>query len=374
MVIQLFLNYYLNTAVEVNMSPEIIDSETVRGYIPGFKRFLADEGKKWISERNQKDEFISNNFSKEALAELDEGTLREFIQMLWAFAGWTNKDYLVEEMLKSGLDTIRKSIDFLLHSQESLEKRFDKAKKIRMLGVAGISEILIHSNKNEYAIWNRRARTGLVKLGVPTESLPKIKQIKGSEYTDYCLIVKSVLEVVKRINPDIKDLFDLDFFLYYLAIEAPEVIIEPVDNNDFDHDTAIEQLLELGDGLGFEIEKEFNVAAGCRIDALWRSRIANLGTISYAFEVHRRGSRDSAILNLQRVLRSDSSIQKVILVSLDSELEAFKREIASLGEDFRNAVGYLEVKELEAALEQIGLLKDILRNVGLLSFERITRS
>ena len=31
---------------------------------------------------------------------------------------------------------------------------------------------------------------------------------------------------------------------------------------------------------------------GCRIDAAWRSRIAHLGTISYAFEVHRKGSRD----------------------------------------------------------------------------------
>jgi len=354
------------------MSPEIIDSETVRGYTPGFQRFLADEGKKWISERNKKDEFISAKFTIEALAELDEGTLRQLIQMLWAFVSWTNKDYLVEEMMKSGLDNIRKSLDYLLYSDYLLEKRFDRAKQIRMLGAAGISEILIHFNRDEYAIWNRMARAGLIKVGVPTENLPKSRQISGSQYAAYCSTVTKVLKEVKIINPEIKDLFDLDFFLYYLAIEAPEITLVPIDSNDFDHDTAIEQLLELGDGLGFEIEKEFSVAAGCRIDALWRSRIANLGTISYAFEVHRRGSRDSAILNLQRVLRSDSSIQKVILVSLDSELEAFKREIASLGEDFRNAVGYLEVKELETALEQIGLLKDILRNVGLLSFERIS--
>lgn len=356
------------------MSPEIIDTEKARNFFPKFHKFLEDEGTGWLNERATKDEFISKRFAKDSLQEIDEGTLRELIQMLWAFVGWTNKDYLVEEMMRSGLDKIRNAFDYLLYSNEPLEKRFDRAKEIRMLGAAGISEILIHFNREQHAIWNRRARAGLIKIGVPTESLPKSKQISGSQYADYCFTVEKVLREVKNLNPEIKDLFDLDFFLYYLAVEAPETVIEPVDRSDFDHDTAIEQLLELGDGLGFEIEKEFTVAAGCRIDALWRSRIANLGTISYAFEVHRRGSRDSAILNLQRVLRNDPSIQKVVLVSLESELEAFKREIASLQEDFRNAVGYLEVQELELALEQIGLLKDILRNVGLLSFERISRT
>ena len=101
---------------------------------------------------------------------------------------------------------------------------------------------------------------------------------------------------------------------------------------------------------------------------MWRSRVANLGTIAYAFEVHRRGSRDSAILNLQRV-RRDPAIQKVIVVSSKRELENFKKEIAHLDESFRNSVGYFEVQDLQRALDYLQSLKDILKSLGLLSAE-----
>ena len=109
---------------------------------------------------------------------------------------------------------------------------------------------------------------------------------------------------------------------------------------------------------------------GCRIDAVWRSRVANLGTISYAFEVHRRGSRDSAILNLQRV-RRDPTVQKVVLVSTKKELDAFRGEIESLDESFRHAVGYFEVEDLQRAVDDLGSLKDTLSALGLLGGEHL---
>lgn len=110
------------------------------------------------------------------------------------------------------------------------------------------------------------------------------------------------------------------------------------------------------------MQKEFSVARGCRIDAIWRSRIANLGTIAYAFEVYRRGSRDSAILNLQRI-RRDPTIQKVIIVSSHDELDMFKEEITSLDESFRNSVGYFHVADLQTALDHLEALKGILKTL-----------
>lgn len=98
---------------------------------------------------------------------------------------------------------------------------------------------------------------------------------------------------------------------------------------------------------------------------LWRTRIANLGTIAYAFEVHRRGSRDSAILNLQRVNR-DTSIQKVILVSTDEELDEFRKEISSLDEGFRKAAGYFRVDDLQDELDHLHALKSNLQTMDLL--------
>ncbi|MCX7022814.1 MAG: hypothetical protein NTW26_11195, partial [bacterium] len=131
-----------------------------------------------------------------------------------------------------------------------------------------------------------------------------------------------------------------------------------------------EDLLKLGDGLGFDVEKEVYVAQGCRVDAVWRSRIANLGTISYAFEVHRRGSRDSAILNLQRI-RRNQGIQKVVIVSNQLEIEQFRQIIATLDEDFRISVGYLNVLDLWKAIDHLDELKNILDELGLLSYTKL---
>jgi hypothetical protein len=50
-------------------------------------------------------------------------------------------------------------------------------------------------------------------------------------------------------------------------------------------------------------------------------------------------------------------------------LDAFKGEIASLGEGFRTSVGYFEVEELRRSLDYLQSLKDILRTLGLLSAE-----
>lgn len=85
-----------------------------------------------------------------------------------------------------------------------------------------------------------------------------------------------------------------------------------------------------------------------------------------AFEVHRSGSRDSAILNLQRIAKADPTIQKVIIVSTDNELDRFREEITSLPEDFRNVVGYFRVKDLQKALEHQDALEQILTVIGLL--------
>jgi len=351
-----------------------INEQALRHALPGYREFLASvEGQQWAQERASKDNFIARYFSEETIDALEEGTLRELIHILWSFNGWTNKDWLFQQMLTSELPRIRTAFRRLLYGHEPLAQRFDGMRGIRMVGAAFISEMLAHHNHREYAIWNRRSREGLVRLGISETVLPKSSQISGKQYASFCGLAKSVLEQVSALCPDFRDLFHLDFLLYYVSAHEPRAEVPvptPKPIEDFDHGAVIDQVLELGDGLGFEVAREFTVARGCRIDAIWRSRVANLGAISYAFEVHRSGSRDSAILNLQRV-RRDPTIQKVVLVSSSGELERFREEIASLGEDFRNAVGYFTVEDLERALEHLDELKGILRGLGLLATEAV---
>jgi hypothetical protein len=347
-----------------------INMQILKALLLQFHRFLETDGQQWQKERKDKDEFFARYFSEQQIENLEEGTLRELIHILWAYNGWTNKDWLLEEMLRSGLPAIRSAFKQLLYGTDPISKRFDLVRKnVRMMGAACISEILAHHNHREYAIWNSRSREGFVALGISELQLPKSAQISGSQYASYCKLAQDARSQAAREYPEFDDLFKLDFLLYFVSLQGihPETpVVVPARLEDFDHDTVVDQIIELGDGLGFEVQREFSVMPGCRIDAIWRSRVANLGTISYAFEVHRKGSRDSAILNLQRV-RRDATIQKVVIVSSRDELDGFKREITSLDEIFRNAIGYFEVQDLQRALDHLQSLKDILKILGLLS-------
>jgi len=335
---------------------------------PKFYEFLTNEtGLKWIKEREDKDVFFKKYFNEESIEKIDEGILRELFHILWAFIFWSNKDYLLDQMLVSGLSEIITAFKDLLYGSETLAKRFDKMRDIKVMGAASISEILCHHDHNKYPIWNRRAKDGLIKLGVDPNLIPKSSQIRGNQYENYCSLVRSVHKQVQIIIPDIQDLLQLDLLLYYVSTVVGEPFIEKVREEveiEFDHDSTVQDILQLGDGLGFDVQKEVTLAKGCRIDAIWRTRIANLGTIKYAFEVHKKGSKDSAILNLLKS-RTDSSIQKVIIVSTEEELNAFKNEISDLSEEFRKSVGYFDIVDLQKALEYQENIKNILINIGL---------
>jgi len=353
--------------MELNMFK--IDIQLLRANMASFNKFLKDEGVQWSKERENKDQFFTAYFSYKSITQLDEGVLRDLIHILWAFNAWTNKDYLLEEMLKSGIKNIRGAFRFLLFSDKSINERFDHVRKnVRMMGPTGISEMLIHHDHNSYPIYSSRVKTSLISLGIPQDIVPKYNQISGKQYQAFCEVAKEALKQISQEFSEINDFFSLDYLLFYMSALSIPKQGKPIITNDFDHDLVIEQVIKLGDGLGFDVKKEFTVTKGCRLDAIWKSRIANLGTITYAFEVHRKGSRDSAILNLQRAKR-DPSIQKVIIVSSDDELERFKEEIKSLDENFRNSVGYFNVDDLQTALEHLESMKDILKTLGLLNTE-----
>lgn len=366
-------------ALEASVSNLAREAETVvqtlnrEGVAADLRSYISEEGQDWKKERQEKDEFLADHlFAPDKVDELDEGTLRQMVRRLWAYSNWTNKDYVLEQMLQSGLDTIRSSLKFLLYSDAPLSDRFDRIRKdVKQMGAASISEILCHFEKARYPIWNRRAREGLVRLGVSEENLPSSAQISGAQYERFCELMRRVLDQVQQDEEFFEDLFVLDYLLYYLsAVKAGRPMPEErrengEDQEDFDHDEIIGRVLELGDGLGFEVDDEVPVAPRARVDAIWRTRIANLGTISYAFEVHRRGSPDSAIVNLLKVLEMDDSIRKVVLVSSESEIERFRSEIDDL-RSFRGAVGYLEVPQLLTAIDHLDGLKEVLADLGLL--------
>lgn len=344
-----------------------INISFVNKIIPKFKIWLdTDDGKKFMLDLAIKDVFFDINV--DTVKEIDESFILELIRLLWSFGGWTNKEYIAEQMLQSELPIIRKAFENLIISNKPLAERFDQMRKIRMMGAASISEILSHVNPKEYPIYNRRAKSSLIKLGVNAKSLPKSAMITGAQYENYVKVVRHVLDKIEQKHSVICDFMLLNFLLYFISTiieDNAEKALAGIEEK-FDHTVTVEQLLQLGDNLGFDFKKEATVAKGCRIDAVWRTKIANLGMITYAFEVQRRGSRDSAILNLQRILNADPTVQKVVFVAVDSEIEKIKSEIAPLTEDFKKSVGYFRVKDLHEALLHQESLKKILMSIGLM--------
>jgi hypothetical protein len=90
--------------------------------------------------------------------------------------------------------------------------------------------------------------------------------------------------------------------------------------------------------------------------------------VSYVFEVHREGSIDSLILNLQRA-RNDPTVQKLVVVANKTNLKKIQEEVSSLSEDFRKSLTYWEVKDVERAYN---LLNELIAIIGRLELVKLS--
>ena len=124
---------------------------------------------------------------------------------------------------------------------------------------------------------------------------------------------------------------------------------------------------DIGVMLGFDADTEVQVAHGARVDVVWRARIGNLGMVTYVFEVHRSGSIDSLLLNLQKA-KSSPTVQKVIAVSDERQLEKIKSESEGLPEGFRRALEFWPVKEVQRVGENLQTAMEIINRLGLGTF------
>jgi hypothetical protein len=261
----------------------------------------------------------------------------------------------------------------LLYGKAPFPQRYDHfSRSVRGLGPSGLTEILAFFNPQEYGIWNEKSRKALNILGLSNELPTRKYKITGQEYEKVNKALKMIYHEIKPVFEKVgiteqsTDLTLVDLFLYYVyqhgSLETtPE---EGQEDYDFDHDEIIEKLVALGNGLGFEAEEEKLVAKGARVDIVWRAKIANLGVVSYVFEVHREGSIDSLILNLQRA-RNDPTVQKLIVVANKTNLKKIQEEVSSLSEDFRKSLTYWEVKDVERAHNLLNELNAIIGNLEL---------
>jgi len=337
--------------------------------LDAFKEWLnTSEAKEHLEHIRTTVEDFKTKFNINSIDNLDEYTLKTTISSLWSMQMWTNKEYPLNRILENGIDKIRDELKNLLYGKEPFQDRYDRfTNNIKGLGPASLTEILAFYNPKEYGIWNDRSRKVLDKLGIKGIPTNKYK-INGKEYENFNKVLKDIYPLIERIfDPIYKglDLLLVDVFLYYLSLKEEHKVTEPLKEDttyEFDHDEIIEKIVNLGVSLGYMAEDEYTIAKGARVDAIWIINLEFLGEIKYVFEVHKSGSIDSLILNLQKAKR-DPSVNKLVVVADTNNLEKIKREVNSLSDDFKKSMVYLNVKDLEHAYELYTRFVDIMKGL-----------
>lgn len=339
-----------------------------------YNDFLKESGEEFATERLEKKEHFPDLVSQDKIKDFEEGDVRELVRNLWAFRGWTNKDYIVDQILEDGIENVRSQLQKALYETDDVTEKFDTLNdNVNMLGPASITELLTFVTPDECAIYNRRAREALKHLDydVPARLNTGEQYI---EFNDTVLTLKQRLDKIEAEQTGaskIDDLVDVDYFLYHISEhedigEEEEVGGETEPLEAFDHEEFKQILLELGDGLGFDVEDEYQAGPGARLDVRWKTRVANLGVISYAFEVHHKGSRDSALLNLMKAQNADPTLQKLIIVSTEDQIEKFRNEADAISSDLSKAISYFKAGQVQKAENHLSQLKDILQNADLM--------
>lgn len=350
-------------------------------FVPAYLQYEeSNEYQTDMAEQQARKELYGRLLSPDGLTQMTELELGQVISSLWSSRMWSNKGYYVSQLIQdNGLPVIREALKRLLWDTGPLADRFDGFRRtVRGLGSASITEILAFVHPADCGLWNDRARKALDLLGF-SKVFPAIRKarITGQRYDAFNEIVAAIRDELSHCGLRWLDLLDVNYFLFEVwrsSRQASESISEPVQFRsqatvyEFDHNEMVDQVVAIGQWLGFQAEKEKKVARGAQVDAVWQARIANLGVVTYVFEVQRHGSIDSLILNLQRA-QNNPTVQRLIIVANYVDIETIRLEIASLPESFRKSVSFMEVGDAIRAARLIDELSGIIGKLELVRSE-----
>ena len=348
----------------INLTLE--QKRAIRRHLQAFRRYadseqLQEEKKYRLSRVSYFQERLPKR-----VAELSEADVNELVAMLWASRMWGNKQYLAQKIIAdNGIEKLRRELKALLDASAPVETRYERfLSQIKGLGPASVTEMLCYTQPETCGIWNQKARQALKILGLGNYVNPDKYRLSASEYKTFNQLLRSIREELEAAGFRDADLLFVDFYLYEISQSTPGPEPWP---GEFDHDEIRDVIRDIGMMLGFDADTEVQVAHGARVDVVWRARIGNLGMVTYVFEVHRSGSIDSLLLNLQKA-KGSPTVQKVIAVSDEGQLEKIKSESEGLPEEFRRALEFWPVEEVQRVGENLQAAMEIINRLGLGTF------
>src|SRR5258708_21709994 len=274
-------------------------------------------------ERQARRDLYADLLSPDGLGQMTVAQLGQVISSLWASSIWGDKGYLVDKLIyDNGLPTLVIQLRRLLWGKGTVAVRYDTFRKtIKGLGTASITEIMAFVHPDQCSLWNDITRQSLGLLGF---AVARKAQITGHEYEALNELIGGIRgELEREHNIGGLDFVGMDYFLFAVWETGRSAAIEPVTPStqaveatppeDFDHDEIAEHVINIGQWLGFQAEREKMGAPARVVGGVWQARIANLGVVTYVFEIQRRGSIDSLFLNLQRAQNNPTAQRTVVL-------------------------------------------------------------
>jgi len=301
---------------------------------------------------------------REKVDGLSEIDFEEILSNTWAFRRFRGNIHsrAQEIIADNGMEKVREAFKILTDTSMSPHKRYGKVLgMIKGLGPATITEILAYLQPHECALWNRRAREALDILGIDMVDTSKYA-LSPKEYKIYNELIKSIHKQLDEPEGEKMGLFLTHVFFFELSQMGQGPDTSSIE--DFDHDEIRDLTRDIGLMLGFEANTEVQVAHGARVDVVWSARIGNLGIVNYVFEIHKRGSIDSLLMNLQKA-KSNPTVQKVIAISDEEQLKKIERESEGLPEEFRRDLTFWSVEEVLKVVESLESAMEIIDNLNL---------
>ena len=350
-----------------------MNKEKLNKAIEGYKNNLSLLTEiEAINERNERMQYYQG-WTKERIKKMTSDEFVEFIGKLWSMIVWGNKKYIADKIIEiNGFENIKNMIIDLLYGTDSIEKRWDRFYKAKTrLGPSSMSELLSYINPNEYVICNKVTCACFKYLGiekVPTHNY----QYTRANYKRLCDIGKQIQQEMVKEGIDNVNLLIVDYMFWDVVypmskkevVQVPEEELQiEKDTKQFIHNDIINQIVEIGQWLGFESKSEVKIADGAIVDAIWQAQIGNMGKVIYAFEVQTHGSMDSLILNLQKAT-NNFAVQAIVAVSDEKQIEKIKKESKGIHsiETKLKTWDYTEVMEMHDCLERAN---EIINNLGL---------
>lgn len=348
-----------------------IDQSRFRQASELLKQYLGTERhKRDIAERRQRQAAFADLLAQP----FSEFTFSQVVRQLWAAQMWTNRDYLVSQILtKNGVDCVRQAWTALLSEKGTLGERYEGfVTSVRHMGPSMATEILCYREPDKAGIWNAVARQSLAWL-YDDDPLFRKYHLSAKDYDAFNALLRTLGEQLPHEGA--LDLLTVDYMLWELyetakagkpasaTRTAPAPESAPAVRSR--HNELRDKVAEIGSGLGFDAEAEVEVAHGSKVDVVWRARIANLGSVAYVFEVQDKGSIDSLIVNLQQA-RGTLGAKKLCVVSDREQLDKIQKRVQTMPEELHKNLLFWEAAEVDEVFESLDSVTQVLRRVGLL--------